>query len=147
MKRIILLITLAVLAGASAGFADQQADVLAVMNAAEAGWNAGDLEAYMQSYWHSDQLRFAGGDRVNYGWEKVLAGYQKSYPDKAAMGTLTFSEMDVTLLGAEAAIVFGHWHLDRAGDQPDEAPQGLFTLLLRRLPEGWRIVHDHTSAK
>lgn len=124
-----------------------RSEVLAVLVAAEAGWNAGDLEAYMASYWRSDDLRFAGGDRVSFGWEQVLAGYRKRYPDQATMGTLTFSDLDVTPLGADAAIAFGRWRLDRDGEDPKEAPTGLFTLLLRRLPEGWRIVHDHTSSR
>ena len=101
----------------------------------------------MDSYWRSDELRFAGGDRVSFGWEKVLAGYRKSYPDQETMGALTFSELDVTVLAEDAALVFGRWHLARAGEERDAAPQGVFTLLLRRLSVGWRIVHDHTSAK
>ena len=136
MNRVILLVFLAVPIMAAPAAADQEAEVLAVLRAAESGWNNGDLEAYMESYWRSDELRFASGDKVSFGWEKVLAGYERRYPDRATMGVLTFSELDVTLLGAESALVFGRWRLDREGDEPEEAPQGLFTLLLRR----WRVV-------
>ena len=123
-----------------------ESEILAVMRAAEAGWNAGDLEAYMQSYWKSEELRFAGADRVTYGWEATLAKYRASYPDTEAMGQLTFADLDITLIAADAALVFGSWRLEREGDEPGAAPRGLFTLLLRKLPEGWRIVHDHTSS-
>jgi len=109
---------------------------------AQDGWNAGDLEAYMQSYWESPDLRFAGGDRVSLGWHQVLANYQRGYPDQAAMGRLEFSDLDVDLLAPDAAVVFGRWRLFRAEDQP----HGLFTLILRRFDGDWRIVHDHTSA-
>ena len=125
---------------------DPSEDIVAVMRAAEFAWNAGDLEGYMECYWRSDELRFAGGGGVNQGWEAVLASYQRAYPDRAAMGRLTFSELDVTVLAPDAALVFGRWRLDREGVAPAEAPHGLYTLLVRRFDEGWRIVHDHTSA-
>ena len=119
-----------------------EAEIRAVMTAAEDGWNGGDLDAYMVGYWKSEDLRFASGGSVTRGWETTLARYAKGYPDRAAMGKLTFSDMDVTLLSDDAAYVFGRWRLDRAED----APQGLFTLVFRRTGEGWRIVHDHTSS-
>ncbi len=125
---------------------DPTEDILTVMRAAEADWNAGDLEAYMNSYWRSEDLRFAGGGGVNRGWEAVLDSYQTAYPDRAAMGQLTFSEIDVTVLADDAAVVFGRWRLDREDVADDAAPHGLYTLVVRRFPEGWRIVHDHTSA-
>jgi ketosteroid isomerase-like protein len=117
-------------------------DILAVMQEAQDGWNAGDLEAYMGSYWQSPELRFAGGARVSHGWEEVLKNYQASYPDRAAMGHLRFSEMQVDLLSGKDALVFGRWQLTRQDDQP----QGLFTLHLKRLDAGWKIVADHTSS-
>lgn len=116
--------------------------ILAVMQDAQDGWNAGDLEAYMDSYWRSDELRFAGGDKVSLGWHQVLASYERGYPNRAAMGRLEFGHLDVDVLSADAAVVFGRWRLFRAEDQP----HGLFTLLLRHIDGHWRIVHDHTSA-
>jgi len=122
-------------------------EILQVMQTAEAGWNAGDLEQYMACYRQSDRLRFAGGDRVSFGWHQVLANYRRSYPDRATMGTLTFSEMDVTMLAPDAAIVFGRWQLARETDATAaDQPRGLFTLVFRREDGDWRIVHDHTSS-
>ncbi len=116
--------------------------VMAVIRDGETGWNQGDIEHFMQQYWQSDSMRFASGGVVAYGWQQVLERYKQGYPDKATMGKLTFSELDVTVLGADAAMVFGRWQLNREED----APAGLFTLILRKKPEGWRIVHDHTSS-
>jgi len=131
------------LAAAAAAAAEAPADsILAVLRDAEAGWNAGDLERYMQCYRQADDLRFAGGDRVTTGWRTTLARYRAHYPDREAMGTLAFGDLDVTMLGPDAAYVFGRWELRRQ----DDRPHGLFTLIFRRFPEGWRIVHDHTSA-
>jgi ketosteroid isomerase-like protein len=75
------------------------------------------------------------------GWQTVRDRYRKKYPDRAKMGRLAFSNLEVTPLSADAAAVLGSWKLNRAKDQP----HGRFTLLCRRLPEGWRIIHDHTS--
>ena len=131
---------LAIAAAASAQ--TPAADIEAVLRDAEAGWNAGDIERYMQSYWNSPDLCFAGGATVTRGWQTTLDRYRTRYPDRAAMGTLAFTDLEITMLGPDAACVFGRWELVRAEDRP----HGLFTLVFRRLPEGWRIVHDHTSS-
>jgi len=128
--------------GMSASEPSPEEEISEAVLAGVEGWNTGDLEAFMAPYWKSDQLRFASGGKVSFGWQTVLDRYRKRYPDKAAMGHLVFSDLDVTLLGEEEAMVFGRWRLERADDEPS----GLFTLILRRLPEGWRIVHDHTSS-
>jgi ketosteroid isomerase-like protein len=108
----------------------------------EAWWNEGNIKGYMGTYWKSPDLRFASGGKVTFGWQKTLDGYLKRYPDRAAMGRLVFSDLDITILSHESALVFGAWKLEREHDQP----HGMFTLLLRRFDEGWRIVHDHTSS-
>ena len=105
-------------------------------------WTRGDIDAFMQTYAQVDDLRFASGGNVTYGWKATLARYQQRYPDRAAMGTLAFSELTVTELSPDAALLFGHWQLTRAHD----TPHGLFTLLVRRTPAGWKIFADHTSS-
>ncbi|WP_211254869.1 YybH family protein [Nevskia soli] len=107
-----------------------------------AAWNRGDIDGFMQGYWNSEQLRFASGDSVTYGWAAANQRYHAHYPDRAAMGTLEFSGLDVELLAPDAAVVFGHWALQREHDRP----HGLFTLVLRKTADGWRISRDHTSA-
>jgi ketosteroid isomerase-like protein len=96
----------------------------------------------MAGYARTDTLRFASGGTVRRGWQATLERYQRGYPDRAAMGTLSFDRLDITPLSDGWALVFGAWRLTRA----DDAPHGLFTLVLRRTDDGWRIVHDHTSS-
>jgi beta-aspartyl-peptidase (threonine type) len=103
-------------------------------------WNAGDLEAFMDPYWSSPDLTFSGGGRVTRGWEPVLDNYRKRYPDREAMGQLAFSDLEITELGEDAALVLGRWELKRK-----EPVGGVFTLVLRRMDGRWLIVHDHTS--
>lgn len=122
--------------------AAEKAAIRAVLADQVAAWNAGDLERFMAGYAQTDSLRFASGGSVRHGWATTLERYRKSYPDRAAMGTLAFEQLDIRVLAPEWAMVFGRWQLDRA----DDAPSGLFTLMFQRRAEGWRIVHDHTSS-
>jgi ketosteroid isomerase-like protein len=108
----------------------------------QAAWNRGDIDAFMQGYRKSDELRFASGDTVTTGWQQTRDRYIQRYPDRAAMGTLTFSDLKVDILGPEAAVVYGRFSLAREKDRP----HGIYTLIARKFPEGWRIVSDHTSA-
>lgn len=123
-----------------------QRSIRMVMEAQEVAWNAGDIEGFMAGYAAIDSLRFASGGDVAYGWQTTLDRYQQGYPDRAAMGTLAFNDLDIRVLSEEHALVFGGWQL--AYPEADrEAAGGLFTLLFERTPAGWRVVHDHTSSQ
>jgi Protein of unknown function (DUF3225). len=111
-----------------------------MMDQAEA-WNRGDIDGFMRGYWKSDKLLFVSGANVTRGWQPTLDRYKKSYDTRAKMGSLTFSDLEVTVLSADAAVVLGSWSLARDGDNP----HGKFTLTFRRFKEGWRIIIDHTS--
>jgi len=118
-----------------------KAAVQAILDDQQAAWNRGDINAFMKGYWNSPDLTFAGTSGITRGWEPVMARYRKHYPDQAAMGHLDFSDIEIRPLGADAALVLGRWHLKRA----DDSPGGVFTLVFQRFPDGWRIIHDHTS--
>jgi len=117
------------------------ATVTAILNEQQAAWNRGDVEGFMKGYWNSTEVTFAGSSGITRGWQPVLARYRKNYPDQQAMGQLDFSELDVHPLGKDAALVLGRWHLQRSSGELG----GIFTLVFQRFPEGWRIIHDHTS--
>ena len=112
------------------------------MSAQTAAWNRGDIDGFMNGYARSDATEFIAGDKLTRGWQTVRDRYKKKYDNREKMGMLTFSELKITLLGDDAALVLGRWKLVRNSDKP----HGRFTLLFRRTPDGWRIVHDHTSA-
>lgn len=147
MKRFILpLLLLVGTAFPAAAQSDDQniqieGEVLAVMTRQTAAWNRGDIEGFMKGYWQSEKLVFISGDDVTRGWQSTFDHYKKSYDTKAKMGVLTFSDIDVTVLSKEAAVVLGSWSLARANDKP----HGKFTLTFRKFKEGWRIIMDHTS--
>lgn len=122
--------------------AGAEADVRAVLDAQVAAWNRGSIDEFMQGYDTSADTRFASGGDVTLGWETVLRRYRARYGSREAMGRLAFSGLDVRMLSASDALVFGRWRLERGQD----APSGLFTLWMHRTPVGWRVAHDHTSS-
>jgi len=106
-------------------------------------WNKHDLDGFANGYWHSQSLVFQSGTSRTEGWEGMRDRYRKSYQsDGKEMGHLDFKDIEINVLSADSAYARGHWQLTMSdGKQPG----GLFTLILRKFPEGWRIVHDHTS--
>jgi uncharacterized protein (TIGR02246 family) len=118
------------------------AEIQSVLSAQQDAWNRGDIDAFMNGYARSASTVFVSEDEVRRGWETVRDRYRVKYSDRAKMGALSFSDIEVTMLSPDAAAVLGRWRLKRANDEP----HGRFTLIFKRLPEGWRIVHDHTSA-
>jgi uncharacterized protein (TIGR02246 family) len=118
------------------------AAVRAVVDAQRDAWNRGDIAGYMDGYARSEDTVFVSGDNVTRGWQTVLDRYQKNYDSRDKMGTLTFSDLEITAIGNDAAIALGRWHLQRAKDEP----HGRFTLVFRKTKQGWKIVHDHTSS-
>jgi len=122
-------------------YAQDKEAIVKLMRTQEIAWNKGDIPAFMEGYWKSDSLMFISKRGPNYGWQQTLDGYKKGYPDKAAMGQLTFTIMKIELLGDKDAFVLGGWSLKREKDKPG----GFFTLWFRKFADGWKIVCDHTS--
>lgn len=122
--------------------ADDEAAILALLEAQDAAWNQGDIEGFMAGYLRSPDLRFASGGNITRGWEETLARYKARYGTGAEMGTLTTSDHEIEILSADAAIAHGKWQLDWQGKQP----WGLYTLILRKTGGEWRIVSDTTTA-
>jgi len=118
------------------------AQIRSVLRAQQDAWNRGDIDGFMNGYARSASTVFVSEDTIRRGWETVRERYRKKYSDRAKMGTLAFLDLEIMLLSPDAGVVLGRWSLKRANDQP----HGRFTLIFKRLPEGWRIVHDHTSS-
>jgi ketosteroid isomerase-like protein len=107
-------------------------------------WNHGQLEAFMQGYWHSPDLTFFSGATVTKGWEATLQRYRDRYKAQGKeMGQLEFQDLNIDVLGRKAAVVTGKFQLTMSDHS---TPHGQFTLIVKRMPGGWKIVHDHTSA-
>ncbi len=106
-------------------------------------WNTGDIDAFMEVYWKSDELQFGGATGITKGWQNTLDNYKKRYPDKATMGKLTFDVIDITKHSRKVISLTGSWDLKREmGDIG-----GHFLLIWRKIKGDWKIVVDHTSAR
>ena len=117
-------------------------ELRALFDAQQLAWNAGDIDAFMEGYWNSDSLRFASSSGEILGFDALLARYLRQYPDRAAMGTLTFDIRAIAPLGNRHALVFGAYTLEREHDRPT----GLYTVIAEYAEGRWRLIHDHTSA-
>jgi ketosteroid isomerase-like protein len=130
-----------VLADGVASAAGEADAVKTVLLEQQAAWNRGDVDNFMSGYWHSPDVRFVSGDKITRGWNETLIRYRMRYPTRAKMGTLAFSDLRIDMLAPDAALAVGRWQIKRAG----ETPEGVFTLIFRKLAGHWVIVLDHTS--
>jgi uncharacterized protein (TIGR02246 family) len=122
----------------------QQLDVIKVLLAQEEAWNRGDLEAFAQTYKDSPDTLLISGT-VNRGFAGLLDAYRKNYPDRGAMGTLSFSELEAHPLDERFAVVVGRFSLERSKKDGGNA-QGVFSLVLEKTEKGWKIIVDHTTS-
>lgn len=147
MRKTLMVASLLLLLGLVPAYGETKAAkdakaIQAVLDAQVAAWNRGDIEGFMEGYERSEKTVFVGGDNVTRGWQTVLDRYKRNYDSREKMGTLTFTDLEITPIGNDGALVLMRWHLQRAKDEP----HGRSTLLMRRTKQGWRIVHDHSSA-
>lgn len=122
---------------------DAATQVRTVLENQAAAWNRGDIPGFMAGYEDAETTTFVGSSVVK-GYRQVLDRYLQRYSSKAKMGQLTFSDLEIHPLGSDHASAIGRWKLVRSQEAGGDTG-GLFTLLLRRTPAGWRIILDHTS--
>jgi ketosteroid isomerase-like protein len=115
--------------------------ILKLLEDQREAWNKGDVEEYMQGYVQSDSLLYVGKNGPKYGWTNTLNTYKKSYPNKQAMGYLSFDIKEVRLLSPDYAFVLGAWKLKREKDEPG----GYFTLIVKKIAGKWKVISDHSS--
>ncbi len=114
--------------------------IKAVMSMQEEAWSAGDLEQFMTGYINDESLTFIGSRGLSYGWDTTLANYKKGYPDKAAMGKLSFEVLELKSLSPEFCYMIGKFYLTRDA----EDLSGYFTLLWQKIEGEWKVIADQT---
>lgn len=124
-------------------FEVERARIMDIMAQQEAAWSNGDVEAFMQPYWHSDSLLFVGSKGPTYGWQQTLDNYRKSYPSQEAMGDLSFEVVNIEPAGAAHALMLGAWKLSRGNGLEDL--DGWFSLVWEKREGRWVIIRDHSS--
>lgn len=114
-----------------------------MMKAQEDSWNMGDISGFMQAYWKSDDLKFIGKSGLTKGYDRTLANYQRSYPDPASMGKLTFLNIHTERLGRHVYFVIGSWKLERSSELGNLS--GYYSLIWKKIKGKWVIIADHSS--
>lgn len=105
-------------------------------------WNEGNLEKFMETYRNSEKLSFVGSRGPTFGWQQTLDNYKTGYPDKAAMGKLKFTILDISKIDKKTIYVIGKFELTREiGDL-----SGYYTLVIQEFGKEWLIVSDHLSS-
>ncbi len=129
----------------SGSYGNDERAIERVLHKQQEAWNRHDLEGFMAGYWNSPELTFFSGAKEHNGWQATIDRYLETYASAGReMGKLEFSGLRVQVLGQDAAFVRGSWRLTMLDGK---TPHGLFTLVLRKFPDGWKIVHDHTSVE
>jgi uncharacterized protein (TIGR02246 family) len=123
---------------------DTASSIRAVLTAQQECWNRGDLDGFMRTYLDTPELTFSGRKGLTRGYQAVAERYRLGYPTRATMGQLSFSQIEVQMLGPDHALVLGRFELVRAAEAGGPSA-GFFSLVLRRTAQGWKILHDHTS--
>jgi ketosteroid isomerase-like protein len=116
-------------------------EIISILTHQQKCWNNGDIEGYMSGYWNSDSLKFITKSGITKGWKPTLELYKQHYPDKDAMGTLVFEEVDMIQMNATTIFVMGKWTLQKT----EETVGGRFTLICKKIAKKWKIIIDHTS--
>ena len=137
------------LSSQSAGQSADEDAIRAVIRAQSDAWNHADIPGFMRAYEDSADTTFIG-QKLRKGYQPILERYKQSYTSREQMGTLTFSEIDIRLLPSgcgksEIALVTGKFHLDRTVHGEAAKDDGIFSLVWRKGPQGWKIILDHTS--
>jgi ketosteroid isomerase-like protein len=145
LSGVVMLISVCVVAQNPTAASDaSESAVEHVLHAQQEAWNRHDLEGFMSGYWNSPELTFFSAAKEQDGWQATLDRYRATYTAPGReMGKLEFSHLRIEMLGPDAAFVRGAWQLTMSDGK---TPHGLFTLVFRKFPDGWKIVHDHTSA-
>ena len=121
---------------------DDEKAIRSVLDSQVVAWNKGDLDGFMAGYWKDDKLFYISGAKSVLGWKALKERYEKAYQGEGKeMGKLKFSEVNVEMLAADAALVRGKWEVTMS----KETVSGWFTLVVKKLPDGWKVTHDHTS--
>ncbi len=145
MKKKHLVLVLSLILCVKLGFSQKTSidvsEIKKIMILQEDAWNKGSVEGFMEYYWKSDSLIFYSAKGVTKGWQNNVNNYIKSYPNKEAMGKLSFAIVEGVQYAQNVVVILGKWKLEAKGKEVG----GEFTLVWKRINKKWVIVVDHTT--
>ena len=106
-------------------------------------WTRGDLDGFMADYARDSMTGFVTDGRVQHGFDRIRAGYAPRFAPGAKRDSLRFENFEVRPLAPKVALVTARYVLFRGDSTTSSGP---FSLVMERRPDGWKILHDHTSS-
>lgn len=106
-------------------------------------WNRGDLDGFLSDYAPESTTTFIDGRRARQGIDFIRGIYAPRFSPGARRDSLHFEEVEVRGLSPTLTLVTARFILQRASEVTASGP---FTLVMERRPEGWKILHDHSSS-
>ncbi len=119
-------------------------DIIALLNRQAADWNRGDLDAFATGYRNSPDILFMGKS-IQHGYAAMLERYKTTYSNRAKMGILSFSKLEVQPLDERFATVTGNFHLERKPEGGGNA-DGYYLLVCEKTKDGWKIIRDASTS-
>ena len=123
--------------------ADVPAHLVQLMHESAEAWNRADLTGFLATYADDPRTAFMG-TTVTLGLDSIRARYVRTYfRDGKPRDHLAFDELDTRMLGPNHALMRGRCILTNPAD--NKKTYCRYTLIWEKRPEGWRIIHDHSS--
>ncbi|MBV8753988.1 MAG: nuclear transport factor 2 family protein [Hyphomicrobiales bacterium] len=117
-------------------------DIRALLAGQVTAWNRGDLAGFVQGFARVDRVRIATCDVTKVGWNEIRTAYSPLFQDASAMGTLSFSDIEIDPLTSDLAYVFLRSKLQTRVKEH----HGVASVLVRKTADGWKIIVDHSSS-
>jgi beta-aspartyl-peptidase (threonine type) len=117
--------------------------IIAQFSRSADAWTRGDLDAFMADYAEDSLTGYVTGGRVQHGFARIRAGYAPRFAPGAIRDSLRFENFEVRPLAPRVALVTARFVLFSGGSTTASGP---FSLVMERRPDGWKILHDHTSS-
>jgi uncharacterized protein (TIGR02246 family) len=117
--------------------------IIAQFSRSADAWTRGDLDAFMADYVQDSLTGYVTGGRVQHGYDRIRAGYAPRFAPGATRDSLRFENFEVRPLAPNVALVTARFVLFSGGSTSASGP---FSLVMERRPDGWKILHDHTSS-
>ena len=119
--------------------------VRAAFNKLLEGIRRADVKLVTDVYWNSPQLNlFNYNGTVTKGWEQMRKNRESSYPEIKDV-KLEVRDVNVTMLGVNAALVTCVWTQSQNYKCTPETAAGRMTLVFRKVGPAWKAIHLHSS--
>jgi uncharacterized protein (TIGR02246 family) len=139
---VLLAAALAACTAPAASSADPTAELQALLDQSARAWNAGDLDGFLITYARDSATTFVTTRGPVYGFETIRGRYAARFDPGAERDSLHFTDFTVRMLGTDFVVSTARYVLMRGDSVTATGP---FTVIWEHRPEGWRMIHDHTS--